>query len=96
VELGGLGVGGAGHARETLVELEVVLEFLPFTKVTGGFPCRTANLRVHGAEGFLILHQRFDGGLYNVVTLNATVEQIVNVIRTNVPDVTMEFVDRFG
>lgn len=35
----------------------------------------------------------FDGRIYNVVTANATVSQIVNVIRQSVPDVKVNLVD---
>ena len=36
----------------------------------------------------------FDGGIYNVVTDNLTVRQVVDAIRRHVPDVRIELVDR--
>lgn len=38
-------------------------------------------------------HEVFDGRIYNVVTANATVSQIVDVIRQSVPDVQVNLVD---
>lgn len=45
------------------------------------------------ALGFVIGRDLFDGRIYNVLTLNATVRQIVDVIREFVPDVQVRFVD---
>jgi UDP-glucose 4-epimerase len=42
---------------------------------------------------FLIKRVRFNRGLYNVVTTNATVRQIVRVLQQLIPDVTVTFVD---
>ncbi|NQU55999.1 MAG: SDR family oxidoreductase [Rhodospirillales bacterium] len=35
----------------------------------------------------------FDGNIYNVVTVNATVRQVVDAIRTHVPDLEISYVD---
>ena len=43
--------------------------------------------------GFLIQGDVFDGRIYNVVTVNATVRQITDVIRSFVPEVTVELTD---
>jgi UDP-glucose 4-epimerase len=43
---------------------------------------------------FVIREDLFDGGTYNVVTDNLTVQQIVDVIRRHVPDARVELVDR--
>lgn len=42
---------------------------------------------------FGINRDLFDGRTYNAVTVNATVGDIVEVIRTHVPDLTVQFVD---
>lgn len=42
---------------------------------------------------FLIDREIFDGSIYNVVTVNATVRQIVDVIRSFVPDIEIELTD---
>jgi UDP-glucose 4-epimerase len=42
---------------------------------------------------FIIDNDRFDGEIYNVLTDNLTVHQIVEVIRKHVPDLLLEFVD---
>jgi nucleoside-diphosphate-sugar epimerase len=42
---------------------------------------------------FLIETDRFDGEIYNILTSNATVSQIVEAIRAEVPDLRVEFVD---
>jgi len=42
---------------------------------------------------FIIRNDIFDGRIYNVLTLNATVSDIVEIIRTNVPCLSVEFVD---
>jgi UDP-glucose 4-epimerase len=42
---------------------------------------------------FIIRRNLFDGGIYNVLTQNATPRQIVDVIREFVPGVTVTFVD---
>jgi len=42
---------------------------------------------------YFIERNRFDGRVYNVLTLNATVRQIVDAIREFVPDLKVEFVD---
>lgn len=42
---------------------------------------------------FVIDRDLFDNRIYNVLTENATVRQIVDVIRAVVPDVTVEYVD---
>jgi nucleoside-diphosphate-sugar epimerase len=46
-----------------------------------------------GAIGFVIARDLFDGRVYNVLTLNATVRRIVEAIRAEVPDVEVAFVD---
>jgi UDP-glucose 4-epimerase len=45
------------------------------------------------AFAFIIRNEIFDGRIYNVLTLNATVRQIVEVIRQFVPELKVEFVD---
>jgi nucleoside-diphosphate-sugar epimerase len=45
------------------------------------------------AIAFAIRHDLFDGRIYNVLTLNATVRTIVDTIREFVPDLVVEFVD---
>jgi nucleoside-diphosphate-sugar epimerase len=45
------------------------------------------------AIGFVIKHDLFDGRVYNALTLNATVHDIVNYIREFVPDVQLSFVN---
>lgn len=42
---------------------------------------------------FIVDNDRFDGSVYNVVTINATVQQVVEVIRTFVPDLTVQLTD---
>jgi nucleoside-diphosphate-sugar epimerase len=45
------------------------------------------------AFSFIIRRDLFDGRIYNVLTLNATVRQIVDAIREFVPQLQIEFVD---
>jgi nucleoside-diphosphate-sugar epimerase len=45
------------------------------------------------AAGFIIEHDLFDGRIYNVLTLNATVRGIVETIREFVPETEVSFVD---
>jgi nucleoside-diphosphate-sugar epimerase len=45
------------------------------------------------AIAFLIRNDLFDGRIYNVLTQNATVRQIVDIIRESVPDLHVTFVD---
>jgi len=45
------------------------------------------------AIAFAIKHDLFDGRIYNVLTLNATVRDIVDCIREFVPDVQLSFVN---
>lgn len=45
------------------------------------------------AMGFVLHHQRFDGRVYNVLTLNATVEHVVEVLTAFVPDLRITRVD---
>jgi UDP-glucose 4-epimerase len=45
------------------------------------------------AIAFVIKHDLFDGRVYNVLTLNATVRDIVDCIRGFVPDVHLSFVN---
>ena len=42
---------------------------------------------------FIIRNNLFDGGIYNVLTENATVHEVVDIIRESVPDLRVEFVD---
>jgi len=42
---------------------------------------------------FVVDGDHFDGGVYNVLTANATVRQIVDVIRARIPDVEVKLVD---
>ena len=45
------------------------------------------------AISFVIRNNLFDGRVYNALTLNATVRQIVDTIREFVPDLEVSFVD---
>ena len=45
------------------------------------------------AFGFIIERDLFDGRIYNVLTLNATVRDIVEAVREFVPDTEVSFVD---
>jgi UDP-glucose 4-epimerase len=45
------------------------------------------------AVAHIIRNELFDGRVYNVLTLNATVREIVETIRTFVPDLAVQFVD---
>jgi nucleoside-diphosphate-sugar epimerase len=45
------------------------------------------------AIAFVIRNDLFDGRIYNVLTLNATVRQIVGAIREFIPDLKVSFVD---
>jgi nucleoside-diphosphate-sugar epimerase len=42
---------------------------------------------------FIINREIFDGSIYNVLTLNATVKEIVESIRLVVPEIELSFVD---
>jgi nucleoside-diphosphate-sugar epimerase len=45
------------------------------------------------AIDFIVKTDRFDNQVYNVLTANATVGEIVNTIRTHVTDTRIEYVD---
>jgi UDP-glucose 4-epimerase len=45
------------------------------------------------AIAFVIKHDLFDGRVYNVLTLNATVRDIIDYIREVIPDVRLSFVN---
>ncbi|HCV26012.1 MAG TPA: SDR family oxidoreductase [Vicinamibacterales bacterium] len=45
------------------------------------------------ALNFILREQLFDGQVYNVLTLNATIGQIVGTISSYLPDVAVEYVD---
>jgi nucleoside-diphosphate-sugar epimerase len=45
------------------------------------------------AIDFVVRDNLFDGRIYNVLTLNATVNEILDVIRVHVPDIAIEYVD---
>lgn len=45
------------------------------------------------AISFIIRNNIFDGRIYNILTNNATVREIIDVIREFVPDLEVEFVD---
>jgi nucleoside-diphosphate-sugar epimerase len=45
------------------------------------------------AIAFIIEKDIFDGRIYNVLTNNSTVRQVVEIIREFVPDLDIEFVD---
>ena len=45
------------------------------------------------AISFIIDHDCFDNDIYNVLTTNATVGQIVDVIRRHIPDLSVDLVD---
>lgn len=45
------------------------------------------------ALAFIVERDLFDGSIYNVLTQNATVRDIVEAIRAHVPDTQVEFVD---
>ncbi len=42
---------------------------------------------------FFLKSDKFDGRVYNVVTLNATVREVVDSIKTFIPDLKVDFVD---
>ncbi|MCL0044988.1 SDR family oxidoreductase [Nitrospinaceae bacterium] len=42
---------------------------------------------------FFLKSDKFDGRVYNVVTLNATVREVINSIKTFIPDLKVDFVD---
>ena len=42
---------------------------------------------------FVIQHELFDKNIYNVLTVNTSVADILSIIRTHVPDITIEYVD---
>ena len=42
---------------------------------------------------FIIKNNLFDGRIYNILTENATVHQVVDIIRESIPDLSVEFVD---
>ena len=42
---------------------------------------------------FIINNNLFDGRIYNILTENATVHQVVDIIREFIPDLSVEFVD---
>lgn len=46
-----------------------------------------------GAMLFVLRRQQFDGRVYNVLTLNATVHQVVETLSTFVPDLSVTHVD---
>ena len=50
-------------------------------------------LDVGNALSFIIKKDLFDGCIYNVLTQNSTVHQIIDVIREFIPDLEMVFVD---
>ena len=43
------------------------------------------------AISFMLTSTQYSGEIYNVVTLNATLDQIINEIKTNVPDIDIEY-----
>ena len=45
------------------------------------------------ALAFVLNHKLFDGRIYNVVTANATVHEVVDRIRAHAPDLAVRFVD---
>ena len=45
------------------------------------------------AIGFITKNRRFDNGIYNVLTVNATVGEIVDIIKSVVGDLQIEYVD---
>lgn len=45
------------------------------------------------AIAFIIQHQLYDGEIYNVLTANHTVQDVIEVIRCFVPDLELAFVD---
>jgi nucleoside-diphosphate-sugar epimerase len=42
---------------------------------------------------FIIQSSRYDGNIYNVLTTNVTVGDVLDIIRAHVPDITVEYVD---
>jgi nucleoside-diphosphate-sugar epimerase len=42
---------------------------------------------------FFLKSDKFDGRVYNVVTLNATVREVIDSIKTFIPDLKVDFVD---
>lgn len=45
------------------------------------------------AIDFVVRDNLYDGNIYNVLTLNATVNDILDAIRVHVPDIAIEYVD---
>ena len=45
------------------------------------------------AIAFLLSNRRFDGRVYNVLTVNATVTEIIDAIRVRFPDLSVKLVD---
>tara|TARA_B110000858_G_C17688191_1_gene419989 strand:- start:635 stop:1018 length:384 start_codon:yes stop_codon:yes gene_type:complete len=45
------------------------------------------------AIAFIIDNDIFDGGIYNILTKNSTVREVVGAIRDFVPDLEIEFVE---
>jgi nucleoside-diphosphate-sugar epimerase len=45
------------------------------------------------AIAFVLRHDHFDGRIYNVLTVNATVSEIVDAIRARFPDLSVKLVD---
>ena len=42
---------------------------------------------------FIVKTNRFDNQIYNVLTINVTVDEIVNIIRSHVAELKVELVD---
>ncbi|MDI6786230.1 MAG: SDR family oxidoreductase, partial [bacterium] len=42
---------------------------------------------------FIIQKDLFDGGVYNILTTNTTVGEIINIISSYIPDISIELVD---
>lgn len=69
---------------------------LPITVWTTAYDQKRPYLDLSDASraiAFIIRHDLFDGRTFNVLTLNATVRQIVDSIREFVPDLQVSFVD---
>jgi len=45
------------------------------------------------AIGFIIQNNLFDGKIYNILTTNATVKEVVDVISEHLPDLSIKYVD---
>jgi nucleoside-diphosphate-sugar epimerase len=45
------------------------------------------------ALNFILVHDIFDGRIYNVLTTNVTVKDIIGIIQSTIPDLQVTYVD---